>query len=112
MTIFITQGRYTQQAIKGLVATPEDRMEQVRGLMKAAGVKLLSYYVTFGEYDFMVIGEGDASMTDFAAALMVASAGGGVTDLKSTVAITSAEAKTAFTKAGSMAAGFKAAGQG
>jgi hypothetical protein len=58
MTIYITQGRYTDQAIKGFVAKPEDRSAQVRKLMKAAGGKMIAYYVTLGEYDFLVISEG------------------------------------------------------
>lgn len=68
-------------------------------------------YITFGEYDFLVIAEGGTNLTDFAAGLLAAAAGGGVTDLRSTVAMTSAEPKTAFEKAGSIASGFKTAGQ-
>jgi len=35
MTIFITQGRYTRDAIKGMIASPEDRSEAVSGLIAA-----------------------------------------------------------------------------
>jgi hypothetical protein len=38
MAIFITQGRFTSEAIKGLVAHPEDRYEIVAKLGKKAGV--------------------------------------------------------------------------
>jgi len=58
MTIYITQGRYTDQAITGFVAKPEDRADAVRKLMTAAGGKMIAYYVTLGDYDFMVISEG------------------------------------------------------
>ena len=34
MPIFITQGRYSQQAIKGMADNPEDRAEPVRQLFK------------------------------------------------------------------------------
>ena len=57
MPIFITQARYTQQAMKGLVDRPEDREEEVRGLFERAGCRLLSYYMTLGDYDFLIISE-------------------------------------------------------
>ena len=79
MAIYITQGRYTREAVQGMVAKPEDRRKAVEGLAKAAGAELLDYFVTYGEYDFLVImqsgrGKGDA---DTMAALMTAAATGG-----------------------------------
>lgn len=46
MPIFITQGRYSRDALKGMLAAPEDRAEAVARLAEAAGGKLLAYYVT------------------------------------------------------------------
>ena len=54
MLIFISQGRYTQDAIKGMVAKPEDREPALRQLWEQAGAKLLAFYITFGEYDWLV----------------------------------------------------------
>lgn len=45
-----------------------------------------------------------------AAVLLSAGAGGGVTDLRTTVAMTSIEAKGAFAAASDLAPGFKSAG--
>jgi hypothetical protein len=45
-----------------------------------------------------------------AAALLAAGSGGGVTDLRTTVALTSIEAKGAFAAASDIAPGFKSAG--
>jgi uncharacterized protein with GYD domain len=109
MTVFITQGRYTQDAIKGMLAKPEDRAETVSQLFAKAGGKMLAYYMTLGEYDFLIVSEGP-SLEAAAAAAIVAAAGGGVTDLKTTVGMTSNEMKTAFVKAGGIAAGFRSAG--
>ena len=81
MGIFITQGNYTGNAIKGMVDKPEDRAAAVAGLMESVGAKLLQYYVTTGEYDFLVVTEGN-NLQDMVAALMVAGATGGVTNLK------------------------------
>ena len=56
--LFIAQGRFTQNAIKGMLAKPEDRAEMVRQLFAKSGGKLLAYYMTFGEYDFLTVSEG------------------------------------------------------
>ena len=110
MPLFITQGRFTQDAVKGMIAKPEDRAEAVSQLIAKGGGKLLAYYFTFGEYDFLIISEGP-STEGVATSLVVAAAGGGVTDLKTTLAMTSAEMKNAFAKAGPIAASFRSAGK-
>jgi uncharacterized protein with GYD domain len=109
MPIFITQGRYTRDAIKGMITKPEDRADAVSRLFSKAGGRLLNYYVTFGEYDFLLIAEAP-SETQMAAILMAAGSGAGVTDLRTTLAITSIEAKGAFAAAGDLAPGFRSAG--
>src|SRR6266536_1764679 len=100
MPIFITQRRYTQSAITGMIASPEDRAEAVEKIVTAAGGKLRSYYMTFGEYDFLTIAEA-LNETAMLAAL-AATAGGGVTDLKTTIAVNSADMKDALEKAKSL----------
>ena len=113
MTVYICQGRYTREAIAGMVDKPEDRAEAVAPLIKAAGAKLLDYYVTFGEYDWMVVIESgkDKSEIDTLAALLAAAAGGGVTDLKTTVAVRSKDAVKAMRGARKLVKSFKPAGQ-
>jgi uncharacterized protein with GYD domain len=109
MPVFITQGRYTQDAVEGMLAKPEDRAESVAQLLAKSGGKMLGYYMTFGEYDFLIVSEGPS--IDGAATLSIAAAaGGGVKDLKTTVGMTSAEMKNAFFRAGSIAAAFRSAG--
>jgi uncharacterized protein with GYD domain len=108
MPIFITQGRFTPEAIKGMLAKPEDREKAVRELLAESGGKLLSYYMVFGDYDFMVISEGPYE--GVATSVIIAAATGGVADLKTSLAMSSAEMKHAFEKAGPVAARFRAAG--
>lgn len=108
MPIFITQGHFTPEAIRGMLAKPEDREKAVRELFAGSGGKLLSYYMTFGDYDFMVISEGP--FEGVATSAIIAAAGGGVADLKTSLAMSSAEMKQAFEKAGPIAARFKSAG--
>lgn len=109
MSIYITQGNYTGQAVKGMVDNPEDREGAVTALMESVGAKLLNYYVTTGEHDFMVISEGD-NVIDVVAGLMVAGSSGGVCNLKTVEAISTAEAKAAMEKAHSARASFQSAG--
>jgi uncharacterized protein with GYD domain len=110
MAIYITQGCYTEHAVKGMVDQPEDRAPAVTALIEASGGKLLQYYVTMGEYDFMIISEADSTDSGFLAGLMVAGASGGVTNLKTIQAFTTAEAKSAMEKANTIRAGFRPAG--
>ncbi len=76
---------------------------------EAAGGKLISYYVTMGEYDFLIVSEGDSEQ-NVISALLTAAATGTVTDLRTVPAITAVEAKAAYEKAQSMRASFRAAG--
>lgn len=109
MPIFITQGRYTREAMRGMVISPEDRADAVGRLLAKAGGKLISYYLTFGDYDFLVIAEAPGE-TQMAAVLLAAGSSGGVTDLKTTLAMTSVQAKGAFAAASDLAPSFRAPG--
>jgi uncharacterized protein with GYD domain len=109
MPIYITQGRYTRDAINGMLVKPEDRADAVSRLLGKVGGRLIGYYVTFGDYDFLAIAEA-ADNTQMAAVLLAAGSGGGVTDLRTTVAMTSIEAKGAFAAASDLAPSFRSAG--
>jgi uncharacterized protein with GYD domain len=109
MPIYITQGCYTREAVKGMIVRPEDRADAVSRLLSKAGGRLLGYYLTFGEYDFMLIAD-IPNDTQAAAVLLAAAGSGGVTGLRTTVAMTSVEAKGAFAAASDLAPGFKSAG--
>ena len=109
MALFITQGRFTREYLKGGLAKPEDRQAAISRLCEQAGGKLVSLYFTLGQYDFAVISE----MPDAQAASvlsLVASGGGGIADATTTQAFTSAEAKTLFERAGRLAGSYKPMG--
>jgi uncharacterized protein with GYD domain len=109
MPIFITQGRYTRDAIKGMIVKPEDRAEALSRHVARAGGRVLSYYMTFGEYDFLTVIEAPGE-TQMAAILLAAAGSGGVSDLRTTLAMTSVEAKGAFAAAADLAPGYRAPG--
>ena len=79
MPIYITQGRYTREAIKGMIVKPEDRADAVARILSKIGGRLLGYYLTFGEYDFLAIAEAPNDV-QMAAVLLAAGSGGGVLD--------------------------------
>lgn len=106
MTTFITQARFTKEGLKGMVASPEDRAEVVGRLIGEVGGQLISYYMTSGDYDVLLIFEA-ASYENVVPALIIAAAGGGVADLKTVTALKSSDMKSAFTKAGSIALSYR-----
>ena len=109
MAIFITQGRFTREYIKGGLAKPEDRHAAISRLCEQAGGKLLNLYFTLGQHDFIVISE----MPDAQGATVlafVASGGGGIENSVTTQAFTTAEAKALFERAGKIAGSYKPMG--
>jgi uncharacterized protein with GYD domain len=98
MIRLITRGRLTQNYVKGLIAKPEDREPVVRKLIESAGGKLLNFYFTTGDSDFMIISEADDAES-LLAALMAAGAAGTVSDTSTVRAWTGAEFMTVVKKA-------------
>jgi uncharacterized protein with GYD domain len=109
MPIYITQGRYTREAVKGMIARPEDRADAVARLLSKAGGRLIGHYLTFGEYDFLTIAEAP-SETQMAAAILAAVSAGGITDMRTTVALTSLEAKGIYAAASDLVSSVRTPG--
>ena len=110
MIRLITRGRFTGAHIKGLIDAPEDREPAVRKLVEAAGGKLIGFYFTTGDHDFLLITE--SSDTESAmAAMMVAGAAGMITDVTTIRAWTPAEFKPVAEKAGKVATAYRAPGK-
>jgi len=109
MPIFITRGRYSAEAIKNIIQNPQDRQEAVSRLAEAAGARLLNYYVTTGETDWLTIVEAP-SAREAAAMILGAAAAGGVSDVQTVEAFTGAEAKQVFAAAGKATAVYRAPG--
>jgi uncharacterized protein with GYD domain len=110
MPIYISRGKFTNDALKGMLAKPENREDAVANLFKSVGGKLIGWYLTFGRHDWLVIGEfPDAKVA--ASAVLAAAAGGSLSDIETTVAMTAEEAAETFSAAGKAARGFRSAGQ-
>jgi uncharacterized protein with GYD domain len=109
MSIHILRGRYSSEALKGMMTSPEDREAAITKVVEKAGGKLLSYYLTFGDDDWLVILDCPSSEVALSIAI-VAAAGGNITDTKTTIAMTTKEAMAAFKAAGELAKSFKLPG--
>ena len=48
MPIYISRGRFTSNAVKGMLAKPEDREVSVAKLFESVGGRLIKWYLTFG----------------------------------------------------------------
>ncbi len=110
MPIYVLRGRYSAEALKGMVANPEDREAAISKVVEKAGGKLLSYYLTFGDDDWLVIIDCPTNEVALTIAI-VGAAGGSNTDTKTTIAMTSQQAMAAFRAASGLAKSFKSAGR-
>src|SRR3984893_18519137 len=109
MPLFITQGRFTREYVKGGLAKPEDRHAAISKLCEQPGGRMLSLRFTLGQCDFVFLTE----MPDAKTAAMislVAAGGGGIEGTTTTQAFTTAEAKDLFASAGKIAKSYKPMG--
>ena len=70
MIRLVTRGCFTRNYAKGLVEAPEDREPAVRKLIEGAGGKLLNFYFTTGDTDFMAIAEANEAESIIAVAVL------------------------------------------
>jgi uncharacterized protein with GYD domain len=99
MPHYMIQAAYTPDAWGGLAKNPQDRAEAIRPVIEALGGKLVSFYVSFGEYDALVVAEMPDNVSA-AAVSIAASAGGSVKAVKTTPLMTVQEGMEAMRKAG------------
>jgi uncharacterized protein with GYD domain len=110
MVRLVSRGCFTHNYAKGLVSAPEDREPAVRKLIEGAGGKLLHFYFTTGDTDFMVVSEANDSES-IIAALLAAVASGSISDVKTARAWTGAEFKAIAEKASKAASHYRAPGK-
>jgi len=110
MPIYISRGRFTADAVKGMVNKPENREKAVSNLFESMGGRLIGWYLTFGPRDWLVIGEFPDDKAA-ASAILAAAAGGSLSDIETTVAMTAEDARATFEAAGTAARAFRSAGR-
>src|SRR3974377_1443402 len=110
MTIYISRGRFTSDAVKGMVAKPENREEAVSKLCESVGGRLIGGYFTFGHHDWLSIAEFPDDKAA-ASAVLAAAAGGSLTDIETVPAMTAKDAHATFVSAQKAAKAFRSAGR-
>lgn len=108
--IMITRGRLSADYLKAFVAAPEDREAALRKLAEASGSKLVSFYFTAGDKDFIMILETDVPERATATSLAVVSSGM-VTDTTTLRAWTTVEFKAIGDMAGDILSAYRLPGQ-
>jgi len=110
MAIYISRGRFTPDAVKGMLDKPENREDAVAKLFKSVRGRLIGWYLTFGRHDWLAIGEFPDEQAA-ASAILAAAAGGSLSDIETTVAMTAQDAAATFKSAGKAAKDFRSAGR-
>jgi uncharacterized protein with GYD domain len=75
MAHYLIQAAYTPEAWAAMSKNPQDRAEAVRPAVEAMGGRLESFYLCFGEYDVVAIGEFPGNVDAGAFAIGVAASG-------------------------------------
>jgi uncharacterized protein with GYD domain len=102
MPLYMTQFAYTSEAWATLTDNPEDRSVAMRELLEGQGGRLIGWYLSFGEYDGLVIYEAPDEAT--AGALVLAAARHGhLRATKTTPLFTSEESMLMMRRAGATA---------
>ena len=102
MAHFLLQASYTSEAWAALAREPEDRVAAIKPVIERLGGRVVTGYLSFGEYDIVAIVELPNSVS--AAAFSMASSGGGAIRVrKTTPLLTPEEARQAMQLAGGTA---------
>ena len=112
MTIYISQGRVHHRGHQGDVCEAgEDRSEAVAELFAAAGARLIQLVSDFGTLRLaLIIAEAPDEPT-MISAVLAAAAGGSLSDITTTVALTASDTTKAFQRAGELTLKFRSAGR-
>ncbi|MBP7240915.1 GYD domain-containing protein [Amaricoccus sp.] len=107
MPFYLYQIAYSPEAIKAMVANPQDRTAAAAKLIEAIGGKLHHLFFAFGKFDVVCLIEGPDDRMMAAGALAVAAAGT-VSRSETVKLLTAAEAKEAMGMASKATAAYKA----
>ena len=98
MPSYLVQASYTSEALASLIKNPQNRMEIVRKTAENLGGKLVAGWMSFGDYDIVMIAEMPDHVSAAAIAL-AAAAGGSLKAIKTTPLLTAEEGLAAVKKA-------------
>jgi uncharacterized protein with GYD domain len=99
MASYLMQVSYTAEALSALIAKPQDRSGVVGKVVEKLGGKASGSWLSFGDYDLVMIVEMPNNVSAAALAL-AAAAGGSCKSVKTTPLLTIAQGMSALRKAG------------
>ena len=99
MPFFMVQASYSVPATAAMIKNPQDRAAAVKPIIERMGGKLHGAWLSFGEYDVVVIAEVPDNVSAAALAMAVG-ASGGMSAYRTTPLLTMAESIEAMSKAG------------
>ena len=95
---YLLQVAYSAEALAGLIADPQNRADVVRTSIENLGGNVVGSWMSFGEYDLVVVIEMPNNVAAAASALAVAG-GGSVKTVKTTPLLSLEEGVAALKKA-------------
>ena len=107
MPSYLVQVSYTAEALSALIAKPQDRSEAVGKVIEKLGGKAIGSWLSFGDYDLVMIIDMPNNVSAAALAL-AAAAGGSCKNVKTTPLLSIAQGLAALRKAGT--SGYKPVG--
>jgi uncharacterized protein with GYD domain len=110
MIRLVTRGCFTQDYAKRLLAAPEDREPAVRKLLEGAGAKVVTFYFTTGDTDFLLVSEANEAES-IIAALLAVEAAGMICNVTTGRAWTGGEFKAVAEKAAKAAGSYRSPGK-
>ena len=99
MPFFMVQASYSESATAAMIKNPQDRAAAVKPVVERMGGKLHGVWLSFGEYDVVVIAEMPDNVSAAALAMAIG-ASGGMSAYRTTPLLTMAESIEAMSKAG------------
>jgi uncharacterized protein with GYD domain len=106
MPFYMTQAKYSQDAVQAMLAHPQDRSAALAKLLEAVGGKLHHCFFAFGENDVVVLYEAPDNASA-AGAILAVGGSGSVSAQKTTVLMSMDEAMNAMRKAGAASGAYK-----
>lgn len=109
MALFMYQAAYTPESWAAQIKKPQNRVETVgRKVCKAAGGKFVGGWLSFGDYDLVIIAD-VPNKESMAAIALAVGAGGTIKSSKTTVLMTGKEGVDALKKASKVAEAYRPA---
>ncbi len=105
MAFYLLKANYSADAVKAMVAEPQDREAAGRQVIEVLGGTLHHFFFALGDTDIIAIAEFPDD-TDMVAASLTISASGNFSKASTTQLMTAGEAKEAMTKANAVASAY------